>query len=116
MLEHKLPEFQVHEIIGQAVQVEMAFISESIPVELIGMNAKLMCEYIKYVADRLLLQLGCSKLYHATNPFNWMEMISLNGKTNFFEKRVGDYAKASISNSMNSNGDDSNAFVTDADF
>ena len=72
------------------------FVSEALPVELIGMNAKLMQQYIEFVADRWLDELGYPKMYHATNPFDFMEMISLEGKTNFFEKRVSDYSKANI--------------------
>ncbi len=69
----------------------MNFVTESLPVALIGMNCGLMAEYIKFVADRLLKSLGCSEVYGAQNPFEWMEMISLQGKTNFFEKRVSEY-------------------------
>ena len=72
----------------------MKFVSESLPVELIGMNSKLMGQYIKFIADRLLYTLGVPKYYGVENPFEWMDMISLQGKTNFFEKRVGDYQKA----------------------
>ena len=68
------------------------------PVKLIGMNADLMSQYIEFVADRLLVELGCDKVYNATNPFDFMEMISLQGKTNFFEKRVGEYQKAGVMN------------------
>lgn len=71
--------------------VELEFVTSSLPVELIGMNSKMMAEYIKFIADRLLKQLGCEALYGAENPFEWMEMISLQGKTNFFEKRVSEY-------------------------
>lgn len=93
MLEHKLPVERVHEIIGSAVEGEKEFVTEALPVELIGMNGKLMCQYIEFVADRLLQSLNVPKMYGAKNPFNWMEMISLEGKTNFFEKRVGEYSK-----------------------
>ena len=72
----------------------MSFVSESLPVELIGMNSGLMSQYIKFIADRLLFTLGVPKHYHEENPFEWMDMISLQGKTNFFEKRVGDYQKS----------------------
>ena len=85
--------------------------TDSIPVKLIGMNADLMCQYIEFVADRLLLSLGCRKIYNATNPFDFMEMISLQGKTNFFEKRVAEYQKAGVA------GDSSkNVFSLDEDF
>eukprot|EP01087_Luapelamoeba_hula_P020295 TRINITY_DN6909_c0_g1_i1.p1 TRINITY_DN6909_c0_g1~~TRINITY_DN6909_c0_g1_i1.p1 ORF type:complete len:358 (+),score=51.60 TRINITY_DN6909_c0_g1_i1:28-1074(+) len=80
-------------IIREAVAIEKEFVSESLPVALIGMNAELMCQYIEYVADRLLVSLGCPKIYQATNPFDWMEMISLEAKANFFERAVGEYAK-----------------------
>ena len=74
----------------------MSFVSESLPVELIGMNSGLMSQYIKFIADRLLFTLGVPKHYNEENPFEWMDMISLQGKTNFFEKRVGDYQKAGV--------------------
>ena len=94
--QHKLSEETVHQIINEAVTIEKEFVSEALPVELIGMNASLMCQYIEFVADRLLFTLGYSKLYKSTNPFEWMEMISMQGKTNFFEKRVGEYQKAGV--------------------
>lgn len=90
----KLSEERVKEIITDAVMIEQEFITESLPVDLIGMNAKLMKQYIEFVADRLLLELGCKKVYNSTNPFDFMEMISVEGKTNFFEKRVGEYKKS----------------------
>lgn len=74
----------------------MSFVSESLPVELIGMNSGLMSQYIKFIADRLLFTLGVPKHYNEENPFEWMDMISLQGKTNFFEKRVGDYQKSGV--------------------
>jgi len=95
-LENKLPVEQVTAIIAEAVEVEKEFVTEALPVELIGMNSTLMQQYIEFVADRLLVALRCPKKYHAKNPFNWMEMISVEGKTNFFEKRVGEYAKAGV--------------------
>ncbi len=95
-LEQKLDPKLVQNIITDAVLLEKEFVSDALPVSLIGMNAGMMCEYIEYVADRLLLSLGCDRVYHANNPFPWMEMISLQGKTNFFEKRVGDYRKAGV--------------------
>jgi ribonucleotide reductase beta subunit family protein with ferritin-like domain len=96
MLEHRLPETRVHEIIEGAVDNEKEFIAKSLPVELIGMNSELMVQYIEFVADRLLVALQCSKLYNASNPFEWMTLISLQGKTNFFEKRVGEYSLANV--------------------
>jgi ribonucleoside-diphosphate reductase beta chain len=96
MLQNKLSQEEVYAIISDAVKIEKEFVSESLPVDLIGMNAKLMQQYIEFVADRWLGELGYSKIYHATNPFDFMEMISLQGKTNFFEKRVGDYQKSGV--------------------
>ena len=96
MLENKLSIETVQRIITDAVAIEKEFITEALPVDLIGMNAKLMQQYIEFVADRWLGELGYPKLYHAVNPFDFMEMISLQGKTNFFEKRVGDYQKSGV--------------------
>ena len=96
-IEQKLDPAVVKSIIADAVSIEKEFVSDALPVSLIGMNADMMCEYIEFVADRLLLSLGCEKAYQANNPFPWMEMISLQGKTNFFEKRVGDYRKSGVS-------------------
>lgn len=96
MLSNKLSQDQVHSIIGNAVEIEKEFITEALPVELIGMNAKLMKQYIEFVADRWAGELGYSKMFNVSNPFDFMEMISLQGKTNFFEKRVGDYQKAGV--------------------
>ena len=98
-LNNKLSNERILEIITNAVTIEMGFVSESLPVELIGMNSSLMGQYIKFVADRLLYSLGVPKFYKVENPFEWMEMISLQGKTNFFEKRVGEYQKAGVKNS-----------------
>jgi ribonucleoside-diphosphate reductase beta chain len=95
-INNKLPQETVIEIIRDAVMLEQEFVSEALPVRLIGMNSDLMCKYIEFVADRLLLELGCPKIYNATNPFDFMEMISLQGKTNFFEKRVAEYQKAGV--------------------
>ena len=86
----------VEDIITQAVEIEKEFLTDALPCALLGMNATLMCQYIEFVADRLLLSLGNTKVYNATNPFDFMENISLAGKTNFFEKRVGDYQKAGV--------------------
>lgn len=96
MLENKLDESLVREIITDAVAIEKEFITDALPVSLIGMNAKLMSEYIEFVADRPLVSLGYSKIYGTSNPFPWMELISLQGKTNFFEKRVSEYQKAGV--------------------
>lgn len=96
MLENKLDTTEVQAIIREAVAYEIEFISDALPVSLIGMNAELMSDYIRFVADRLLVSLGCDKIFGTSNPFPWMEMISLQGKTNFFEKRVGDYQKAGV--------------------
>jgi ribonucleoside-diphosphate reductase subunit M2 len=86
----------VRAIITEAVTIEQEFLTDALPCALLGMNATLMCQYIEFVADRLLLALGNTKVYNATNPFDFMENISLAGKTNFFEKRVGDYQKAGV--------------------
>lgn len=96
MLENKLSEEQVHGIIRDAVSYEKEFITEALPVGLIGMNADLMSQYIEFVADRWIGELGYTKIFNASNPFDFMEMISLQGKTNFFEKRVGDYQKSGV--------------------
>lgn len=90
----KLKKEKIYEIIREAVEIEKEFICEALPCRLIGMNSELMSQYIEFVADRLLLQLGYDKIYNTANPFPWMELISLNGKTNFFEKKVADYALA----------------------
>ncbi len=91
-----LPKATVEGIIANAVEMEKEFVSDALPVSLIGMNAEMMCQYIEFVADRLLAQLGNDKIYNVENPFPWMDMISLQGKTNFFEKRVGDYQKSGV--------------------
>ncbi len=91
-LNKKCKKKKVHTLIKEAVDIEKEFICEALPCKLIGMNSKLMSQYIEFVADRLLIQLGFPKLYESSNPFDFMEMISLEGKTNFFEKRVGDYS------------------------
>lgn len=90
-MNNKLTNERIIEIIDEAVQIELEFVCSSLPVELIGMNSSLMAEYIKFIADRLLFTLNAPKVYNASNPFEWMSMIDLQGKTNFFEKRVGDY-------------------------
>lgn len=111
MLQNKLTEEQVQGIISDAVAIEKEFVTEALPVGLIGMNATLMQQYIEFVADRWLGELGYAKIYNTTNPFDFMEMISLQGKTNFFEKRVGDYQKAGV---MNNN--EVQTFSTEEDF
>jgi len=93
-LKHKLSEELVYSIISEAVHIEKNFITEALPCRLIGMNSELMCQYIEFVADRLLVQLGYNKLYNTANPFSFMELISLEGKGNFFERRISDYALA----------------------
>jgi len=115
-LQRKLSQERVFEIVCQAVSIEKEFVTESLPVSLIGMNEKLMSQYIEYVADRLLVELGCEKFYKAKNPFTWMEIISLDGKTNFFEKRVGDYQKANVMSSTKLGDGKQNQFSLDADF
>lgn len=93
-LESQIDVETVHDIVRQAVDIEQEFVCDAIPVDLIGMNKTKMSEYIEFVADHLLAQLGVDKIYNTQNPFDWMELISLQGKTNFFEKRVGEYARA----------------------
>ncbi len=93
---NKVPKARIKEIILDALTIEREFITESLPVSLIGMNSKLMTQYLEFVTDRLLLEFGCTKEYNAENPFDFMEMISLEGKTNFFEKRVSEYQKAGV--------------------
>jgi len=110
MLVDKPSKETVVEIIKEAVELEKEFITESLPCALIGMNQKLMKQYIEYVSDRLLRMLGLEKIYNVENPFDWMELISVQGKTNFFEKRVGEYA-----NIANTDVSD-NVFSVDADF
>ncbi len=110
-LQNKLTEAQVKEVISNAVEIEKEFVSSSLPVKLIGMNSDLMCQYIEFVADRLLLALGCTKIYNANNPFDFMELISLQGKTNFFEKRVAEYQKSGVMSKA-----EDNVFSLDEDF
>jgi ribonucleotide reductase beta subunit family protein with ferritin-like domain len=102
-LQRKLSEGKIHEIIGDAVKIEKGFICDALPVSLIGMNASLMSQYIEFVADRLLQDLGYRPLFGSKNPFDWMDMISLEGKTNFFEKRVGEYQKSGVMASLQDN-------------
>ncbi|MDZ4680082.1 MAG: ribonucleotide-diphosphate reductase subunit beta [Saprospiraceae bacterium] len=108
---NKLSPETVRKIITDAVTIEKDFVSDAIPVKLIGMNADLMCQYIEFVADRLLMELKQPKVYKVENPFPWMDMISMQGKTNFFEKRVGDYQKSGV---MTTRAEQ--VFTTDADF
>jgi len=110
MLKYKPSKEVVLEIIKEAVELEKEFITESLPCDLIGMNKNLMKQYIEYVSDRLLLMLGLEKIYNTSNPFQWMELISIQGKTNFFEKRVGEYA-----NKANTESSD-NVFCLNEDF
>jgi ribonucleotide reductase beta subunit family protein with ferritin-like domain len=98
----------VKQIISEAVDIEKGFVTDALPVDLIGINSELMCQYIEFVADRLLVELGQTKIYNTQNPFDFMEMISLEGKTNFFERRVGEYKLAHVS--------DSQVFSTNEDF
>ena len=97
-LVNKVPKERIKEIIIDALNIEREFVTESLPVSLIGMNAALMTQYLEFVADRLLVELGCDREYNASNPFDFMDMISLQGKTNFFEKRVAEYQKAGVMN------------------
>ena len=108
---NKLDPATVTQIITEAVEMEKEFVTEALPVRLIGMNAELMVQYIECVADRLLESLGCAKVFGSDNPFPWMDMISLQGKTNFFEKRVGDYQKAGVTADR-----DKQVFSLDEDF
>ena len=95
-MENKLEESTIHDIVREAVTLEIEFCTEALPASLVGMNDKLMGQYIEMCADRLLTSLGCSKIWNTANPFEFMELISLQGKTNFFEKRVGEYQKAGV--------------------
>ncbi|GBE60288.1 ribonucleoside-diphosphate reductase small chain [Babesia ovata] len=110
-LKHKLPEDRVQQIIMEAVAVERVFICDSLPCDLIGMNSVVMTQYIEFVADRLLQALGVPPVYKVKNPFDWMDLISVQGKTNFFEKRVGEYQKSGIMANV-----EEQKFATDADF
>ncbi len=108
---NKLPKEQIQEIITHAVEIEKEFILDALPVKLIGMNSDLMSQYIEFVADRLLVELGNEKVYNASNPFDFMDMISIQGKTNFFEKRVAEYQKAGVMSAKEDQG-----FSLDEDF
>merc|ERR1712038_1969084 len=110
-LKNKPTEARIKQIVKEAVEIEIEFLTEALPVKLIGMNHELMSQYIRYVADRLLVELNCEKEWNVENPFDFMENISLDGKTNFFEKRVGDYQKAGVMASR-----EEQKFTLDADF
>lgn len=119
LLERKLAQEIVHDIIGGAVEVEKAFVSSALPASLIGMNADLMSQYIEYCADRLLASLGYSPLFSVQNPFPWMDLISLQGKTNFFERRVGEYQRANVMSAHRDRQgltDNANAYATSRQF
>jgi ribonucleoside-diphosphate reductase beta chain len=109
---NKVPKDRIRSIIVDALNIEREFITESLPVSLIGMNAVLMTQYLEFVADRLLVELGCEREYNTTNPFDFMDMISLQGKTNFFEKKVAEYQKSGV---MNTDGE-AQKISFDADF
>jgi ribonucleoside-diphosphate reductase beta chain len=109
---NKVPKARIREIIVDALKIEREFITESLPVSLIGMNAVLMTQYLEFVADRLLVELGCDREYNTTNPFDFMDMISLQGKTNFFEKKVAEYQKSGVMNTDS----DAQKISFDADF
>ena len=117
-MNNKCDEATVREIVMDAVAIEQEFVCEALSVDLVGMNSNLMREYINYVADHLMVSLGYKKIYDATNPFDWMELISLQGKTNFFEKRVGEYQKAGVMGSLGNggNGQHGSAFSLCEDF
>ncbi len=111
-LVNKVPKDRIRSIIVDALNIEREFITESLPVSLIGMNAVLMTQYLEFVADRLLVELGCDREYNTTNPFDFMDMISLQGKTNFFEKKVAEYQKSGVMNTDT----DAQKISFDADF
>jgi len=110
-IQNKLPEENIYSIIKDAVEIEKEFVTSALPVSLIGMNSELMCQYIEFVADHLLESLNLEKVYHSTNPFDFMDMISLQGKTNFFEKRVAEYQKSGVMSDK-----ESMSFSLDEDF
>jgi ribonucleotide reductase beta subunit family protein with ferritin-like domain len=111
MIVNKLDEKVVHQMFEEAYEIEKEFICESLPCSMLGMNSDLMCKYIKFVSDRLLISLGYSKLWLESNPFDFMESISMEGKTNFFESRPTQYQKSSVLNSTREN-----SFITVDDF
>lgn len=108
-IENKLSRERILEIIGSALEIEKEFITDALPVSLIGMNSELMKQYLEYVSDRLLVDLGVGKVYNSENPFDFMQNIAMTNKTNFFEKRVADYVKSGV-------GESKNSFSTDEDF
>ena len=108
---NKVPKERITQIITEALDIEREFIIEALPVRLIGMNSELMTQYLEFVTDRLLIELKCDKVYNVENPFDFMDMISLQGKTNFFEKRVSEYQKAGVLGKEKDAG-----FTFDADF
>tara|TARA_B100001971_G_scaffold212175_1_gene241577 strand:+ start:5032 stop:6027 length:996 start_codon:yes stop_codon:yes gene_type:complete len=112
---NKLTNEQVHKIVTEAVKIEKNFICDALPCKLIGMNSKMMATYIEFIADHLLYELGHTKLYNVENPFEWMDMINLTGKTNFFEKRVSEYQKSGVMNSLKKTEKKIN-FCVDDDF
>merc|ERR1712224_196173 len=114
LMNKKLDKSVVLQIVKEAVEIEKEFVCDSLPVGLIGMNADMMKDYIDFVADRLLVELGVDKVYNTQNPFEFMELISLQGKTNFFEKRVGEYQKAGVMGSVNNTS--AHSFSLDEDF
>jgi ribonucleoside-diphosphate reductase beta chain len=111
-IEDKISEKKIKEIICGALEIEKEFILEALPVRLIGMNSDLMAQYLEFVTDRLLISLGCSKVYNSENPFDFMQNIALQGKTNFFEKRVAEYQKAGVNNAS----EDLDSAFGDVDF
>ncbi|GFR05998.1 ribonucleoside-diphosphate reductase subunit M2 [Trichonephila clavata] len=108
---NKPSKHEIVQIVSDAVKIEQEFLTEALPVSLIGMNCTLMKQYIEFVADRLLWELGCDKIYNVENPFDFMECISLEGKTNFFEKRVGEYQKCGVMSNK-----ENHTFKLDEDF
>ena len=115
---HKLTEERLHEIVGEAVKIEKLFVCDALPVSLIGMNGEMMSKYVEFCADRLLLALGAKPLFRTLNPFDWMELISLQGKTNFFEKRVSEYQKSGVmaAAAAGAGGASAPVFTLDEDF
>jgi ribonucleoside-diphosphate reductase beta chain len=109
--EHRLTTAKVHEIFSEAVRIETEFVTEAIPVAMIGMNSKMMTQYIQFVADFWLVRLGYPKLYNVANPFPFMVNIAIQNRTNFFEKRVGDYKRANVGTAV-----EERRFVIDEDF
>ena len=115
-IQNKLPDDVIYDLIKDAVQIEQEFVTDALPVSLIGMNAKLMNQYIEFVADHLLVSLDLKKIYNVANPFDFMDMISLQGKTNFFEKRVGEYQKSGVLASGDTTKNEKPIFAMDEDF